>query len=255
MSINTATFGAGNMTVSVADGSFTATTGGASGVGASSSQAYDESLTRYVFDQFGNGAATGNVVTPLTSGAADDYITTVGRNTDGVEVINTGAGNDTVLIQPSNVTKLSLATLNASFNGGSGVDILQLFGTAMTLDLTNVNVVNNVKNFESIDITNTANNTLRLNLNSVLNMSDIADNLATLIDEGNMLVLNGNAGDIVQLVGGATWTTVASNLSGDSLNAMYGSSYAFVAADMYRQLSLNGATLFIDQSMTLNNVL
>jgi hypothetical protein len=36
MSVNTPTFGAGDMTVSVADGSFTATTGGASGVGSSS---------------------------------------------------------------------------------------------------------------------------------------------------------------------------------------------------------------------------
>jgi hypothetical protein len=260
MSINTANSGAGNMMVSVADGSFTATSGGASGVGASSSQAYDASLTRYVFDQFGNGT-TGNVVTALTSGPADDYITTVGKSTDGVEVINAAGGNDTVLIQASNITKLANVpgATAASFDGGADVDVLRLFQntgttTALTLDLTNANVALNLKNFESIDITGTANNIVKLNLNSVLNMSDIADNLATPADEGSMLVINGNAGDIVQLSGGVNWALVTGGVSGASLTETYGSSYGFVATDVYRELTLSGATLFIDESMTLTNV-
>jgi hypothetical protein len=229
-------------------------------VGASISQAYDASLTRYVFDQFGNGT-TGNDVQPLETGAADDTITTVGKSADGVEVIDTGAGNDQLDIRASNITKLALApgATAASFDGGADVDILRLFQntgttTALTLDLSNANVALNLKNFESIDITGTANNIIKLNLNSVLNMSDIADNLATTANEGSMLVLNGNAGDTVQLVGGINWTTVTSGVSGASLAATYGSDYAFAAADTYREMSYNGATLFIDEAMTRTNL-
>ena len=261
MSINTPTLGAGSMTVAVADGSYTATTGGASGVGASISQAYDASLTRYVFDQFGNGTTGNDDVLPLETGAADDTITTVGKSADGVEVIDTGAGNDQLDIRASNITKLALApgATAARLDGGADVDILRLFQntgvtTALTLDLSNANVALNLKNFESIDITGTANNIVKLNLNSVLNMSDITDNLATTANEGSMLVLNGNAGDTVQLVGGINWATVTSGVSGASLAATYGSGYGFIAADTYREMSFSGATLFIDEAMTRTNL-
>ena len=270
MSVNTPNTGSGVTEVAVADGSFSATTGGASGLGHSDVQAYDASLTQYVFDQFGNGVAgatsTGNVgTTAITSGAGDDFITTIGKNhtvaTDGVEVINTGSGNDILQIQASNITKLAVApgATAASFNGGADVDTLRLFQvagttTALTLDLTNTNVGLNLKNFESVDITGTANNIVKLNLNSVLNMSDIADNLATSANEGSMLVLNGNAGDTVQLSGGINWTTVTSGVSGSSLSATYGEAYNFVAADKYTQLSNSGATLFLDEAMTRSNV-
>jgi hypothetical protein len=261
MSVNTPNTGSGVTEVAVADGSFTATTGGASGLGHSDAQAYDASLTQYVFDQYGNGSTTGNASSPITSGAGDDYITTIGKSGGGIEVINTGAGNDTLQIQASNITKLTVApgATAASFNGGADVDTLQLFQvagttTALTLDLTNANVALNLKNFESIDITGTANNIVKLNLNSVLNMSDIADNPATTANEGSMLVLNGNAGDTVQLSGGVNWTTVTSGVSGASLSATYGAGYNFVAGDMYTQLSNSGATLFLDESMTRSNV-
>jgi hypothetical protein len=259
--VNTPNTGAGVTAVAVADGSFTATTGGASGLGHSDVQAYDANLIQYVFDQYGNGSTTGNASSPITSGAGDDYITTIGKSTDGIEVINTGAGNDTLQIQASNITKLAVApgATAASFNGGADVDTLQLFQvagttTALTLDLTNANVALNLKNFESVDITGTANNIVKLNLNSVLNMSDIADNPATTANEGSMLVLNGNAGDTVQLSGGVNWTTVTSGVSGASLSATYGAGYNFVAGDMYTQLSNSGATLFLDESMTRSNV-
>ena len=62
-------------------------------------------------------------------------------------------------------------------------------------------------------------------------MSDIADNPATTANEGSMLVLNGNAGDTVQLVGGINWTTVTTGVSGATLAATYGAGYAFAAAD------------------------
>ena len=86
-------------------------------------------------------------------------------------------------------------------------------------------------------------------------MSDIADNSATTAaNEGSMLVINGNAADTVQLVGGINWTTVTTGVSGATLAATYGAGYAFAAADTYRQLTYNGATLFIDEAMTRTNM-
>jgi hypothetical protein len=250
MSINTPNSGAGNMTVSVADGSFTATTGGASGSGSSATQAYDVDLTRYYFNGWGVGGATvGSTAAPLTTGPADDVIYAVGQSTNGAESIDLGAGNDYLEIWASNVSKLALATGNASFDGGAG-DRLNMFSQGVTFDLTNVNTAANLKNFESIDITGNGNNIVKLNLNTVLNMSDIADNPATTANEGSMLVINGNAGDTVQLVGGINWTTVTTGVSGATLAATYGAGYAFAAADTYREMSYNGTTLFIDEAMT-----
>jgi hypothetical protein len=255
MSVNTPNFGAGDMTVSVADGSFTATTGGASGVGSSRAQSYDEDLTKYILNGWGEGGATvGSTPAPLSTGPANDWIYAVGQSTNGAETINLGAGTDYLEIYASNVAKLALATGNASFDGGEGVDRLYMFSTGVTVDLTNVNIANNLNNFESIDITGNGNNTVKLDLNAVLNMSDIADNPATTANEGSMLVLNGNAGDTVQLVGGINWTTVTTGVSGATLAATYGAGYAFAAADTYREMSYNGATLFIDEAMTRTNL-
>ena len=190
----------------------------------------------------------------MSTGPADDVIYAVGQSTNGAESIDLGAGNDYLEIYASNVSKLALATGNASFNGGTGVDRLYMFSQGVTFDLTNVNTAVNLKNFESIDITGNGNNIVKLDLNTVLNMSDIADNPATPANEGSMLVITGNAGDTVQLVGGVNWSTVTTGVSGATLNAMYGSAYHFVAADTYREMSYNGATLFIDETMTRTNV-
>jgi hypothetical protein len=56
------------------------------------------------------------------------------------------------------------------------------------------------------------------------------------------------------LVGGINWTTVTTGVSGATLAATYGAGYAFAAADTYREMSYNGATLFIDEAMTRTNL-
>ena len=255
MSINSPNSGAGDTTVSVADGSFTATTGGAAGVGNTDSQAFDDSMTQYIFDQFGNGSTTGNAATTINSGAADDYIITIGKTSDGVEVINTGAGDDTVEIQASNITKLALATGNASFDGGSGIDTLQVYGTGLTLDLSNVTTASHVKNFESVDITGVGNNILKIDLNAVLNMTNLADNPDTVgVNENQMMVINGNAGDSLQLVNGSLWSTVATGQTAVNLSAIYGSSYHFATGATYTEYTINSATLFVDELITKSNV-
>lgn len=249
MSVNTPGTGAGDMTVAVADGSFTATTGGANGVGHSDTQAFDASATPYVFNQFGIAGEAA----PLTTGPANDNVTAVGNSKP--ELISLQGGNDNLEFYAANVSKLILSTGNDIFDGGAGVDRLSLYSSGVTLDLTNVNMAKNLKNFESIDITGTGNNVIKLGLNEVLNMSDIADNLATSgVDEGKMLVVSGNAGDTTQLSGGINWATVLSGQTAANLSSTYGSGYGFVTGHTYTQYGYNGATLFLDELMTKINV-
>ncbi|OYU30014.1 MAG: hypothetical protein CFE39_15715 [Comamonadaceae bacterium PBBC2] len=255
MSINVPNSGAGDTVVSVADGSFTATLGGASGLGHSGTQAFDAGLTSYNLNGWGVGAAaTGSTPAALTTGDANDAVYAVGQSTNGAETINLMGGNDALEIYASNVTKLALATGNASFDGGTGVDYLNLYSTGVTLDLTNINVSNNLKGFESINITGTGNNIVKLSLTNVLNMANATDVAATAVNETGMMVINGNAGDTVQLSGGINWTTVTTGATGASLTATYGTGYNFAAADTYIQLSNGTGTLFIDEAMTRTNV-
>lgn len=248
MMVTSPTSGANVTTVSVADGSFTATTGGASGIGASDTQAYDAAATDtpYAYLFYGN-------TLPVNTGDGDDNI--VAANSSGIDVVNLGAGTDSATINSLNIAKLAVATGNASFDGGLGVDTLIVNGTGLTLDLTNVTVAGHVKNFETIDITGTGNNTLKLDLNAVLNMSSLSDNLATAgVNESQMLVVNGNAGDALQLSWGINWATVTSGQTAASLNNTLGSSYHFTAGHTYSQYSYSGATLFVDELITKTNV-
>ncbi len=77
-------------------------------------------------------------------------------------------------------------------------------GTGLTLDLTNATAKSHLSGFEAVDITGTGNNTLKLNLASVLNLSD-----------NDKLVVLGNAGDALQIVrtAGTTANEVASNVT------------------------------------------
>ena len=163
----------------------------------------------------------------------------------------------------NNVTKLALAAGFAEFDGGSGIDRLGFYNggaTAanITLDLTNVNVAAHLHNFETIDLTQNGGGgvgTLKLDRNAIINLSDLLDNTATSgVNESQMLVVNGKAGDTVQLVGGINWTTVTTGLTGESLNSTYGADYNFTPADRYTQLSNNGVTLFIDEALTRTNL-
>ncbi|WP_146183204.1 Ig-like domain-containing protein [Limnohabitans sp. Bal53] len=263
MSVNAPSTGAGTTTVSVADGSYNATNGGAAGLGASDSHAFDAALTPYSFDGY-KGSNTGSAaIDPLYTGAGDDWVTAVGTKNTGVEYINTGAGSDTIQIMGNNLTKLALAAGFAEFDGGDGIDRLGFYngGTVaanITLDLTNVNVANHLHNFETIDMTQNGaggTGTLKLDRNAIINLSDLLDNTATSgVDESQMLVVNGKAGDKVQLVGGANWTNVATGLTGELLNSTYGADYKFTSTDRYTQMSNNGVTLFLDDDLTRSNL-
>jgi hypothetical protein len=161
-------------------------------------------------------------------------------------VINCGAGNDTVVVNASNVTALSAANM-ALIDGGADVNVLKLDVTAtgITLDLTNTTVAAKVNNFSVVDIKGSGNNTLKLALADVLDMGAVADNAATAgVDEGDMLVVKGDAGDVVQLQAVASWAQAGAQ-SGATLATTFGSAYGFEAGHTYMQYTQGLATLYV----------
>ena len=136
--------------------------------------------------------------------------------------------------------------------GGTAVETFKLVDTGMTLDLT---AAHELKNVATVDLTGTGANTLKLDVNALISLSDVLDNAATSgADESKMLVINGNSDDKVELVGGDLWSTKATGLSAADLESTFGADYNFTAGHTYAQHSLNGATVFRDELVTLNLV-
>ena len=112
-----------------------------------------------------------------------------------------------------------------------------------------------------LDITGSGNNTLKLSLDDVLSMSGAVDNATTTgVNESKMLVINGDAGDVVQLVSGSQWTQTGAGLSGTTLGATatattaYGAAFNFVGVHTYAQYSYGGANLFLNDNLTISMV-
>jgi hypothetical protein len=75
-------------------------------------------------------------------------------------------------------------------DGGGGVDTLKLDGAGLTLDLTKISNTR-IQDIEIIDIRGSGNNTLKLNLNDLLDASTST----------NILKVLGNSGDTVNTSG------------------------------------------------------
>jgi hypothetical protein len=119
-----------------------------------------------------------------------------------------------------------------------------------TLDLTRSSVLSRVKNFSSIDLTGTINNTIKLNWAAVAILSDAFDAAAKGVDSGRMLVVSGNPGDAMQLVNLKSWA-VADVQSAETLSATHGPVHQFLAGHAYKAFSLYGATVFVDEVMAV----
>jgi hypothetical protein len=110
----------------------------------------------------------------------------------------------------------------------------------------------NVNNFSVVDIKGSGNNTLKLALQDVLDMGNVVDNAATAgVDESDMLVVKGDAGDVVQLQDVASWTQTGAQ-SGATLTTTFGAAYGFEAGHTYKQYSQGTANLFVDELMTVH---
>ena len=147
---------------------------------------------KYAIDHLGDKNAntlTGNSNDEIfVAGAGDD--TLIGNG--GMDVLNAGAGNDTITINASNIAVLAqTGTGNrARVDGGGNIDTLELDGSGLTLDLTNISNIR-IQDIEKIDITGSGDNTLILNLNDVLDASTST----------NILKVLGNSGDSVNALG------------------------------------------------------
>lgn len=121
-----------------------------------------------------------------------------------------------------------------------------------TLDLTRSSVLSRVKNFSSIDLTGTINNTIKLNWAAVAILSNAFDAAAPGVDAARMLVVSGNPGDVMQLVNLKSWS-MGDVQSAEALNAAYGHVHQFLAGHAYKAYTLCGATVFVDEAIVVND--
>jgi len=102
-------------------------------------------------------------------------------------------------------------------DGGSGVDSLALLGSGATFDFTGL-ADSKVQNIETIDVTGSGNNTLKLGLTDALNLSgELRLDFTGGGSAPKALVVDGDAGDTLQLGPDSrgAWTSIASDLNLD----------------------------------------
>jgi hypothetical protein len=190
-------------------------------------------------DQLGSSGADTLIGTSaaetLVGGAGDDTLTGAG----GTDVLYGGAGDDSLVLSSSNFSALAAGVTDgqlARIDGGSGLDTLVFSGSDITLDLTaitnqgasNPHHSSRIESIERIDLTGSGNNTLTLSLNDVLDMSgmnlfnnttgwtdgtyDLAAGGANGVnpEQRHQLVIDGNAGDVVNASG---WGTSVGNVT------------------------------------------
>jgi hypothetical protein len=169
----------------------------------------------------GNDTLTGTSASEtLVGGAGNDVLVGGG----GADVLLGGAGNDILALNASNVTALQSALGSggnvdryARVDGGSGIDTLRLDGAGITFDLTAVAnqgiaggfSMSRLTSIEKIDLTGTGNNTLKLTMADVVDMTGMNNfnsgngwtGLTAADTAMHQLVVDGNAGDRVQLAG------------------------------------------------------
>lgn len=157
-------------------------------------------------------------------GAGNDIYTANG----GADVIYAGAGNDTIILNADNIAKLELGITDnqlAKIDGGAGTDTIKLDGSGITFDLTKISNVlaedSRIESIEKIDLTGTGDNTLKISLADVLD-----------INSTQVLSIDGNNGDIVNLLSADGWTKSATTITeGTNTYSVYTSGAAELRID------------------------
>ncbi|WP_338557206.1 Ig-like domain-containing protein [Erwinia sp. E_sp_B04_8] len=132
-----------------------------------------------------------------TAATSDDSAYTIGgvvitladgQTVEGASVTGS-SGDDTVTLNSLNFTHI---------DGGAGTDTLVLNGEHMTLDLTSLGL--KVEHIEIIDLGKAGSNSVKLDLNEALNLTD---------SQANDLIIKGTLGDQVTLANtdGGVWAT------------------------------------------------
>jgi len=210
--------GADSITGGLGDDTLDGGTGGDSMSGGVGNDVYrvDDGLD-VVSETGGSGTDTVESNISWTLGSGFENLTLIGAaNIDGGgnTLANTLTGNDgdnqlvggggaDALYGGAGTDVLTVADLAyASVDGGTGFDTLAIAGAGLTLDLTQI-AAGRIASIEAIDLAGSGANALRLDLQSVLDLSEVRT------DGTAFLHVSGDADDSVTFVG-RSWTGLGS---------------------------------------------
>jgi Ca2+-binding RTX toxin-like protein len=220
-------------------------------------------VTRHTYSQYTQGGAT-LFVDELT--AVADFVGTVGADVltgtaggdvifgnGGADTLDGGDGHDKIILNSRVIADLG-GSVNVDIDGGEGVNTLSVVGRNLTFDLTNATVFSKVDNFNILDMRQGGGNEIKISLQQVLNLSNSVDNVATALDESQMLVVqgHGDASNMVNklvLVDTTSWSQGTTILGGTAMAGTYGAEYGFEVGHSYVQYTNGAVNLFVDQSI------
>ena len=195
---------------------------------------------------FGNDILAGGIGNDRLSGGGgtDRLVGEAGNDiltgNSGRDRYDAGAGNDFINLGSTNFAFIA---------GGAGIDVLRLTGSNQSLDLTKISNTA-TQGIEVVNLTGLGDNTLILNRNEVLNLSD-TDNLRVRGDQGDTLILPPDfsltgakivGGEIVRTFESGEATIVVDQQVGVRLTTSSGGT---VSSGMDPMASSNGSGLFI----------
>ncbi|HEY9693822.1 MAG TPA: hypothetical protein V6D15_16575 [Oculatellaceae cyanobacterium] len=150
----------------------------------------------------------------IVGGMSDDILTGGG----GADVLYGGAGDDILGISDTSFKRI---------DGGTGNDTLRVNASLIGLDLTSI-ANNLIMGIEQIDLTGTGDNSLTFTKLDLQHLSD----------DGNQLIVLGNAGDTITSTG-QSWIAGSTETIGSNLYQSYtvGNSTLLVDTDITRNIS------------------
>ncbi|MDM7943567.1 MAG: Ig-like domain-containing protein, partial [Hydrogenophaga sp.] len=182
----------------------------------STNGAFNQTAVDWLGTSGNDTQSDGGMAKTLVAGMGNDTLTATAAS-----VLYGGAGNDTFNIDGNMFTALQSPmgsggnlTKLARIDGGTGLDTIELTGSGLTFDLTQVasqaasdpKTGSRIASIEIIDITGSGDNSLKLNLFDVLDLGSANIFEAT---GRQQLMIKGNAGDQVDLADGtgtSGWT-------------------------------------------------